>query len=66
MSLSSCVAFVAAAGLLGTASAFSATSRRPISSTKISMSAAKELYGALPPFGFFDPLGISTGKSPEE
>eukprot|EP01041_Mallomonas_annulata_P016710 gene16710-34755_t len=66
MSLSNCVAFVAAAGLLGAANGFSAISHRPISSTKISMSAAKELYGALPPFGFFDPLGISAGKSPEE
>ena len=31
---------------------------------KVRMSVEDDLYGAIPPIGFFDPLGLSIGKSP--
>ena len=41
---------------------FAKNIRRP---SFLSMS-AKDMVGSLPPVGFFDPLGLSNGKSPQE
>ena len=56
-SLIACTLFSVASAFLGAANVRS--------TTRLSMS-AEDMYGALPPVGFFDPLGISNGKTPAE
>lgn len=54
------------ATLIASAAAFRAMPAvRTAASTKLSMS-AENLPGALPPVGFFDPLGLSNGKTDAE
>ena len=50
--------------MLATAVAFVPTVTRSTKSSSLSMQL--DMPGALPPVGFFDPLGLSEGKTPEE
>ena len=56
--------FVIAFSLIVSAAAFG--SIKPIRSSSMLSMSAEKLYGALPPVGFFDPLGISNGKTDGE
>lgn len=57
--------FIALALVACSASAFSRVGPAKITSSSLKMSAA-DMVGQLPPVGFFDPLGLSEGKSDEE
>jgi light-harvesting complex I chlorophyll a/b binding protein 1 len=55
---------IVAISIIATTAAFRLPSMARTSS-RVQMS-AENLYGALPPVGFFDPLGLSTGKTDAE
>lgn len=57
--------FVIVSALLSAVAAFAPTARMTRNLNKVSMS-AEDLPGALPPVGFFDPLGLSKGKTDGE
>ena len=50
---------------LAAASAFTASLRPAVRSSSLKMS-AEDMVGSLAPMGFFDPLGISSGKTDVE
>ena len=50
---------------MATVNAFSVSAHSLVSRSKLSMS-AKDFVGSLPPVGFFDPFGISNGKTDGE
>jgi hypothetical protein len=51
--------------IIASAAAFRLPSAAVRSTARVQMS-AENLYGALPPVGFFDPLGLSAGKTDAE
>jgi len=57
--------FVALFSLLASAAAFQ-QSARPVAARSALKMSAEGLPGALPPVGFFDPLGLSAGKTDGE